>query len=71
MINKADGPGGGQALHFVWLKLAIPPNVGNSGVQFLIVGDCVRAIPWKCYNCKKYFIEELISYIAKPYLTLR
>ena len=26
-----------------WLKPAIPPNVGNSGV--LVVGDCVRAGP--------------------------
>ena len=34
-----------SALHLAWLKSAIPPNVGNSGVQFLIVGDCVRAIP--------------------------
>ena len=36
-----------SALHLAWLKSAIPPNVGNSGVQFLIVGDCVRAIPWQ------------------------
>ena len=27
------------------LKPAISPNVGNSGVQFLIVGVCVRAAP--------------------------
>ena len=36
-----------SALHLAWLKSAIPPNVGNSGVQFLVVGDCVRAIPWQ------------------------
>ena len=34
-----------SAVHLAWLKSAIPPNVGNSGVQFLVVGDCVRAIP--------------------------
>ena len=28
------------------LTLAIAPNVGDSGAQFLLVGDCVRAIPW-------------------------
>ena len=43
-----------SALHLAWLKSAIPPNVGNSGVQFLVVGDCVRAIPWQnkgiCYK---------------------
>jgi len=27
------------------LTLAIIPNVDNSGVKFLIVGDCVRAVP--------------------------
>jgi len=27
------------------LTLAINPNVINSGVQFLVVGDCVRAVP--------------------------
>ena len=27
------------------LTLAINPNVVNSGVQFLVVGDCVRAVP--------------------------
>ena len=36
-----------SALHLAWLKSAIPPNVGNSGVQFLVVGDCVCAIPWQ------------------------
>ena len=34
-----------QALHFAELKLAISPNVGDSGAQFLVVGDCVRASP--------------------------
>ena len=37
-----------------WLTLAIIPNVDNSGVKFLIVGNCVRAIPWtkwKTYKC--------------------
>ena len=34
-----------HALHFAELKLAISPNVGDSGAQFLVVGDCVRASP--------------------------
>ena len=34
-----------QALHFAELKLAISPNVGDSGAQFLVGGDCVRASP--------------------------
>ena len=29
----------------VWLTFAITPNAGDSGAQFLLVGDCVRAIP--------------------------
>ena len=34
-----------QALHFAELKLAISPNMGDSGAQFLVGGDCVRASP--------------------------
>ena len=34
-----------QALHFAELKLVISPNVGDSGAQFLVGGDCVRASP--------------------------
>lgn len=30
----------------VWLNLAINPNAVNSGVLFLLVGYCVRAVPW-------------------------
>ena len=33
-------------LHYtVGLTRAIIPNVDDSGVQFMLVGDCVRAIP--------------------------
>ena len=53
MIKQAVPPGGAQALHFAWLKLAISPNVGNSGAQFLLVGDCVRASPFTLKK-KKY-----------------
>ena len=45
MIKQAVPPGGALALHLAKLKLAISPNVGNSGAQFLVVGDCVRASP--------------------------
>ncbi len=50
VIKEAVLPGGDLALHFAWLKLAISPNVGNSGAQFLVVGDCVRASPDVLYN---------------------
>ena len=33
------------ALHSAELKPAISPNVGDSGAQFLVEGDCVRASP--------------------------
>ena len=36
-----------------WLTLAITANVGNSTVQFLVVGVCVRAHPLP--NTMKYF----------------
>ena len=45
MIKKAVPSGGDRALHFVRLKPAISPNVGASGAQFLVGGDCVRASP--------------------------
>ncbi len=45
MIMEAVPPGGDLALHLAWLKLPISPNVGNSGAQFLVVGDCIRASP--------------------------
>ena len=34
--------------HCTWVRLmpTIVPNVRNSGGQFLLVGDCVRAIPF-------------------------
>ena len=45
VIKKAVPSGGDRALHFVRLKLVISPNVGDSGAQFLVGGDCVRASP--------------------------
>ena len=46
VINQAVPPGGDSGIaHFAELKLAISPNVGDSGAQFLVVGDCVRASP--------------------------
>ena len=51
VIIKAVPPGGDRALHFVRLKPAISPNVGASGAQFLVGGDCVRASP--IYHNKK------------------
>ena len=49
VIKQAVPPGGDSALHLAKLKLAISPNVGNSGAQFLVVGDCVRASPFTIY----------------------
>ena len=45
VIKKAVPSGGDRALHFVRLKPVISPNVGDSGAQFLVGGDCVRASP--------------------------
>ena len=52
MINQAVPPGGDLALHLAQLKPAISPNVGNSGAQFLVVGDCVRASPFTSFTRK-------------------
>ena len=49
----------------VRLKLAIAPNVGNSGTQFFSVGVCVRANPrtinkmteTKCFTSHAYSID--------------
>ena len=38
----------------VGLTNAIAPNVGDSGAQILLVGDCVRAIPSFRGNLVKY-----------------
>ena len=51
-----------SALHLAWLKSAIPPHVGNSGVQFLVVGDCVRAIPWQCKGAITH--SQLVSVLV-------
>ena len=53
VINKAVPPSGDRALHFVRLKLVISPNVGDSGAQFLVGGDCVRASPILKFNQKR------------------
>ena len=45
MINQAVSPSGDSALHLAGLKLAISPNVGNSGAQFLLVGGLRKRNP--------------------------
>ena len=52
-----------QALHFAELKLAISSNVGDSGAQFLVGGDCVRASP-VCYNSIQ--TELLLYHVRCP-----
>ena len=37
------------------LILAIDPNVVNSGAEFLVAGDCVRAIPLNILHRNKNF----------------
>ena len=46
-LDRQGGSPRARPLHCttVGLTLAIFPNVDDSGVQFLLVGDCVRAIP--------------------------
>ena len=48
-----------QALHFAELKLAISPNVGDSGAQFLVEGDCVRASPTLILTKIKYCLQYI------------
>ena len=46
MIKKVVCPGRGSAIaHPVVLTPANSSNVGISTAQFLVVGDCVRALP--------------------------
>ena len=55
VIIEAVTPGRGWSIALrIWLTPAISPNVGNSAWQFLLVGNCVRAIPWLLtwsYSC--------------------
>ena len=49
-LNR-DQEGGSSRVrpgHCTWVGLTptITPNVGNSNASFLLVGDCVRAIPF-------------------------
>ena len=46
-----------SALHPAWLKPAISPNVGDSGAQFLIEGDCVRATPIKLKHSNNMLVK--------------
>ena len=45
LITKGVLPGRGTPLHSGVLTPANIPNVDISGTQFLVAGDCVRAIP--------------------------
>ena len=51
------------ALHLAKLKLAISPNVGNSGAKFLVVGDCVRASPFT-FKMKTNSVTMWSSYLS-------
>ena len=55
-----------------WLTLAITANVGNSTVQFLVVGVCVRAHPLP--NTMKYFKKCMYTcthmYMHRTYMCL-
>ena len=47
----------------VELTLTITPNVGNLNASFLLVGDCVRAIPlqipWDCSELNNHRLQRL------------
>ena len=55
----------GEAHHCtpVVLTLAIDPNVVNSGAQFLLAGDCVRAIPLIISSEKCFRMRHVIGLI--------
>lgn len=48
------------------LTPAISPNVGNSNAKFVVVGDCVRSVPWK----KKKEPFEMMDYSLSLWLCL-
>ena len=50
-----------------WLTLAITANVGNSTVQFLVVGVCVRAHPLP--YTMKYWLKPLYTHIQRGIYT--
>ena len=54
-----------QALHFAELKLAISPNVGDSGAQFLVGGDCVRASPVLVWNKQNMILRVVSTHLHK------
>ena len=45
--HEGGSPKARHSIALRWLTLANIPNVDISGTQFLLAGDCVRAIPYK------------------------
>ena len=63
VIIEAVTPGRGWSIALrIWLTPAISPNVGNSAWQFLLVGNCVRAIPWLL--TWSYICTLVLSYLC-------
>ena len=58
LIKKEVPPGGGHPLHLGWLNPAITSSVGDSTVQFLVVGTCVRARPLLTVQCHTLCIHS-------------
>ena len=58
LIKKELSPGGGDPLHLGWLNPAITSSVGDSTVQFLVVGTCVRARPLLTVQCHTVCIQS-------------
>ena len=58
LIKKEVPPGGGHPLHLGWLNPAITSSVGDSTVQFLVVGTCVRARPLLTVQCHTLCIQS-------------
>ena len=58
LIKKEVPPGGGHPLHLGWLNPAITSSVGDSTVQFLVVGTCVRARPLLTVQCHTVGIQS-------------
>ena len=60
LIKKEVPPGGGHPLHLGWLNPAITSSVGDSTVQFLVVGTCVRARPLLTVQCHTVCIQSCL-----------
>ena len=70
-VNRDHEGGSSRARPFhctsARLTPTITPNVGNSNAQFLLVGDCVRAIPLSVWVGSKETINFLFDLLLNSF----